>query len=242
MPDRALDRGGVDGADQQLGMRRIEVLRHLTRVLEFAEGLFPVTERERLQRGGARSANKTDHGARVDSTRQEGADWHVAHHMIRTRALEEIEQCRAAGIDVLQFQGPITRHPGAAGLGHEQTPRQQFVYSLEEGVRGGSKFVPHEVEQPLGVQFARHEWVGEQRLDLGGEADPRTLDCVVERLQSQPVACQHQPPAAPIPQPHSEHASEMLYEVEPILLVGVHDGLGVSEAAKHVSLALQART
>jgi hypothetical protein len=62
-----------------------------------------------------------------------------------------------------------------------------------------------------------------------------------ERLDAEPVARQEQRPAPRIPQGKGEHPLEFAHQVLAVLLVEVHDHLGVRMRAELVAACLQAR-
>ena len=64
---------------------------------------------------------------------------------------------------------------------------------------------------------------------LGSEpnATPPGTRAQIERLDAEPVAGEHQPAAARVPQGDGEHAVEVGQEIEPAVLVEMDDDLGV---------------
>jgi len=82
---------------------------------------------------------------------------------------------------------------------------------------------------------------GQQRFYLRAEEDRPVGHGVVEGLDPEPVPRQHQPPFAPIPDCHGEHAAQVLDEVSTVLLVEVDQDLGVAVAGEVMSLGGQLR-
>ena len=77
------------------------------------------------------------------------------------------------------------------------------------------------------VGRARDGRVLQQRLGLGAERHPARHTREIERLDAEPVAGEHQPAAARVPQGDGEHAVEVGQEIEPAVLVEMDDDLGV---------------
>ena len=70
--------------------------------------------------------------------------------------------------------------------------------------------------------------IGEQRLELGSKPQPPAGFRIQQRLLAEPIARQHQPLAAIVPQREREHAVELAHELVAQLLVEMHEDLGVA--------------
>ena len=81
--------------------------------------------------------------------------------------------------------------------------------------------------------------VGEQRLDLAGEAQHAVALAQVERLHADVIDRQHQPLVRGVPQREGVHAAQVREQVEAVLLVQVDDRLAVALRAKGVLLLHQ---
>ena len=80
----------------------------------------------------------------------------------------------------------------------------------------------------VGPPLARHVWIFQQRLQLGPEDDAAAGHLgVVERLDAEAVARQHQTPRVRVPQREREHAAEAVHAAFSPLLVAVDDDLRV---------------
>ena len=78
-----------------------------------------------------------------------------------------------------------------------------------------------------------------QRVELRGERELAADVAVVERLDPEAVAREHEPAARRVPDRDREHPAQPLGEPEPPLLVGVDDRLGVGVRAEPVPGALE---
>ena len=119
-------------------------------------------------------------------------------------------------------------------LPDEQVPGRQLARSLEDRVGRG-----HEVEGEVGLERVQVDLAARQGAELRGEAKLAVFVPVVERLDAEAVARQDQPPLAPVPDRHGEHAAQARGEVESVLLVEVDDHLGVAVAREAVPLRLE---
>src|SRR5207237_9633495 len=88
---------------------------------------------------------------------------------------------------------------------------------------------------PEGEDLRQGAWIdapfdlgqGKEGLDLGAEQQPARCGGVEERPDAGAVARQHQPPPREIPKGDGELAVEAVDEPLAVLLVGMHDDLGV---------------
>ena len=79
----------------------------------------------------------------------------------------------------------------------------------------------------------------EDRLRLGGEADPLAAHGVAERLDPEAVAGEDEAPATAVPEPERPHAVEMLEAIRAPLGVRVEDDLRVGLGAELRPLSLE---
>jgi hypothetical protein len=93
----------------------------------------------------------------------------------------------------------------------------------------------------LGIQLARDAGMLEHRLELGGEREAVGEHGIVERLDPEPVARQHQRARGVVPDGEAEHSLEVVEGVGPAGLPRVHDRFGVRARAEHVSRRGQPR-
>jgi hypothetical protein len=241
VPDRALDDARVDGPHEELPVLGGEEVRHPAGVGELAEGGVRVPQREGLERG--RPRQELDDRAGIDPAREEGADRHIAHRVLGGHATEQVHQRVGRRLDLLLLELPVARDPDASvGFEHEEAAGLELPDVAQQRPRGGRELVAHDVEESLGVDRPRHLRIAEQGLDLRGEAEAAAGQRVVERLEPQPVAGQHEAAAAGVPDRVGEHAREEADGVGPVLLVGVDDHLRVGPAAKAVTARFESVT
>ena len=94
----------------------------------------------------------------------------------------------------------------------------------------------------LEVELARHSRHLEHGLQLARERDVDVAvlrQRVVQRLHPEPVAREQQPLPLRVPEREREHPAEVLDAVVAVLLVEVHDHLGVAARGEPVALRLE---
>ena len=90
------------------------------------------------------------------------------------------------------------------------------------------------------VELAREAGQPPQRLELGGEGELARDVAVVQRLDPEAVAREHEPPPLAVPDRDGEHPAQALGEARAVLLVEVDEHLGVRvRRAEHVARALE---
>jgi hypothetical protein len=128
------------------------------------------------------------------------------------------------------------RRPG------QRAPGQELLDAAEEGLLARDEPGGQELRQHRLVEPGTRRQPGEDRLDLGAEAEARVGPRVVERLDAEPVTGEQQAAPAPVPQREGEHPAEPLHAALAHLLVQVKDGLGVAPRLVTVAARLQLRT
>ena len=113
-------------------------------------------------------------------------------------------------------------------------PGRQLADLAEDRERGGNGVGRQERLERVEVEVALR-----QRVELGGERELAVDVAVVERLDPEAVAREHEPLAARVPDRDREHPAQPLREPEIPLLVGVDDRLGVGARAQRVPGALE---
>ena len=103
----------------------------------------------------------------------------------------------------------------------------------------GNVLPGQELPEGIDVQSARHSTRREQHLDLGAENEILTVVRVVERLDPDVVASQHDLPASAVEQRDREHAVQALREVDAHLLLQVNDDFGIAARREAMPLALE---
>src|SRR5438270_4089244 len=76
-------------------------------------------------------------------------------------------------------------------------------------------------------------------LDLRPEQQPASIEVVIERLDSQPVARDEQPPLAPIPDREGEHAAQVLHAIAAIFLIQMNNAFCIAFGAVAMSARLK---
>ena len=92
------------------------------------------------------------------------------------------------------------------------------------------------------VESGGDETPGDERLHFRAEGEPSRRLRVVERLDAHAVAHEDEPAKAAVPEGDSEHAAQMAHELQPVLLVEVHDRLRIPVRAEAMPLGLEPRT
>jgi hypothetical protein len=107
--------------------------------------------------------------------------------------------------------------------------------------RGGDRVEGEECLERVEVHLGGQLRLAHQRLQLGGEGEDARGGRVVERLDAEAVAREHQPAPARVPQRDTEHAAQLVHEARPALLVEVHEHLRVAAGREAVAALLEAR-
>ena len=89
------------------------------------------------------------------------------------------------------------------------------------------------------VQLGSDETACEQALQLGGEDEDVTDAAVVERLDPETVAREHEPALVPVPDRSAEHAAQVGGEVGAVPLVEMREHLRVATAGERVAVAAE---
>jgi hypothetical protein len=109
----------------------------------------------------------------------------------------------------------------------EEGPRRRDVAEAQEKCRG------------VEVEARREQAPRQQALDLGREGETLVCERVIERLDPEPVPCQHQLVLLLIPESHREHPAQPVDERGAPLLVEVDDRLGVACAREPMTACTQ---
>ncbi len=135
-------------------------------------------------------------------------------------------------------EGALLQRPGAR-IHDQHVSRRQAAHAPEQRV-----CAEHVAEAQVGiqrveVQFSRQGRIGQDGLDLAGEAQPPVLWIEVQRLDADVVHRQDQLPGVAIPQGEGVHAAQTVEHRQAALLVEVHQRLGVAARAEDVPLGRQ---
>ena len=221
VPQESRQKRNDIGLDDDLVVVRTELLRHLTCIREFVvEGFgFAASESDGIGLDGliAMGGHKRNHGARIDSPRQECADGNVAHHLHPNRFLEACADSSdplAFGREAIDCRrdAPIPPLLQTTVACRQQRCRRQFANAAENGL-GRGDIPEREIRlQCSGVQLAGYVRYREDRLGLAREDQPAAVLPEVERLDAEPVAADQKPFASRVPQSERIHAVQAFDE------------------------------
>ena len=136
--------------------------------------------------------------------------------------------------------GGVALEPRPPVLEHEHVARRQLADLAEDRARAVDGVEGEERLERVEVELAREAGQPPQRLELGGEGELARDVAVVQRLDPEAVAREHEPPARAVPHRDGEHPAQALGEARAVLLVEVDEHLGVGvRRAEHVARALE---
>ena len=197
-------------------------------------------DRERAHRLRALLRRERRERAGVDAAREQHADRDVGDEVRAHR----VAQPRTALLDELGLVGVVPRRqrpgPGvpleldAPVLPGEHVTRRELADLAEDRERRRDRVEGEERLERVEVELARR-----QRVELGGERELAADVAVVERLDPEPVAREHEPSPRRVPDRDREHPAQPLREPEAPLLVGVDERLGVGARPEAVPRALE---
>jgi hypothetical protein len=230
-------------ADDLLVMLGAERGGHCPRVRRLVERGILEADGERLDPSRRVAARDGGHGRRIDAAREEHAERDVGEEMLAHRKVQRRRELRHRG-DFLGRPAAVPDVPPRLELRlarrvHEPVPGRQLAHGAQDRLRRRHPLVGEIRGQRVGIELARDRRVDEHRLQLGGEDDLIGEQRVVERLDAQPVARQHQRLRWGVPHREPEHPLQVLEGVPPPHLPRVDDHLGVRAAAEHVALRAQ---
>ena len=233
-------------AHDQLVVVGAQMLRDAARVGELAEILLLEPGAERLDRLAHRVAHERHHHARVDPARQERAERDVGHEPHAHRFRQERAQplavvLLAPGALGLDRERPIALDPAAVRFAHQIVRRWELLHALQDRARRRDVLEREVVGDRARIDLARHSGVEGERLELGRERQPPAVVVVVERLDAEAVAPQHQTAAPAVVEPEREHPAQVLEQAQLVLLVEVEQGLGVAVAAEAMAASCEPR-
>ena len=234
-----LDRLGCDRINHDLVVVGAVMLRGATRVLPFAERLVGVSDGECRKGLGGRLASERQHRRGVESSREKHPQGHVRHQSLFDRFTEELSN-RADTLILrevlrLELEVPVRLNVELPVTHDQSMPRRQLVDAAEH--RGGCRheLVSNVMVERLQVDLAWHELRGEHALDLRAEDEAGAVPAVVERLDAQSVAGQHQRPLRGVPDRKTELSVEPVDALLAMLLPLVDDDLGVAAGSELVT-------
>ena len=228
---------GLEALRDEPGVRQL-VVRGRSAAEAYREGRDPA--RRHLAHAG-------DHGARVDAAREEDAERHVAFEASPHRLAQSLSHRRG----VFRGPGPRSRRRNVQGElpvaaerqapvdEHRRVGRRELVDRVENRARGGCVAEREVVMERRPVEPPGDRRMTKKRLGLRGEEEQVPTMPVVERLLSQPVTSEEQPPLGAVPDGEGEHAGEALDARFAVRGVGVEDDLGVAPRPEPTTAGLQ---
>ncbi len=171
-------------------------------------------------------------GRRIETARQEHAERHVGHEL-RAHGLLEVQAQARDGLGFghrpvdLQVGLPVRPDRETGVVVPQQVARRQLAHALPDGQR---RRHVHRVEIESQRQPVDAEPLAQQRRDslqLRGQDQGVAILVVDQRLLPQAVARRQQRAAALVADDEGEHADQMGAQVFAVLLVEVHQHLGV---------------
>jgi len=224
----------------------------LPRVVQLAEFRLAVTHREGLQRSGHHALHQGGDGAGIDPAAQEHSQRHVAHQphpdgLFQPAAALGDPLGVGARLDVLRR--------GHVPVALDRQARPAAVAEIKSQVMAGHQLADVAEQRPLVADVAEGKILGQQRLvearrdsgmlqqrlDLGGEGEQRSVPVVVEGFDAEAVAGAEQRLGLPVPDGEGEHAAQRGNTARPVLLPGMQDGFGVAVRAVAVAGGFQGR-
>src|SRR5438552_1613453 len=197
------------------------------------------------QRGGAGRRGQAADDRGIDATAQEGAHRHVRHQVLAHGGREEGAELLLRGrVRAVRDPGlavPVRAAPHPLALEDEQLSGAEAVHVLVDGGGAGNVATAQVVVQRPGVDLAFAQPGGDQRLDLGGEAEAPGPARVEERLDPEAVPGEDEPPGRAVPDRQREHAVEPRDAVGPVVLVEMDDRLAVARGREAMAARLELR-
>ena len=122
---------------------------------------------------------------------------------------------------------PVLADVDASLAPGQRVPGRQAADAGDNRARRDDASVRKKLAQRLEIGMRLDRARREDRLLLRPEKKAVGGNRIVQGLDAQPVAREHQPPPLRIPQRQAEHAAQMRNEIETVLLVQMHDHLDV---------------
>ena len=183
--------------------------------------------------------------AGIDATAQQQADRHVADELTADGLLIEREQllrCLVRGLRGGERRGLGAVPPAEATetvFDRQLCARGELSDPLEERVGRRGIAVAEEEIQRARIDLGRSRHRGTDGPDLRAEVQATAVDPVIDQLDAERIAREHEPPSSGVPDRKPEHAVEALEHLVAPLLVSVDDDLGVRPRAERVAESFQ---
>ena len=176
-------------------------------LLELVEGALLEADRERAD--PVRAFARRERGERrgVDPSREQHADRHVGDEMGPDRIPQALTQLGGEHVRVLApdpFRGNRARasvpaEADVGAVGDQQVAGRELARLAEDRERRRDRVERQESLERVQVDFLGEARHGEQRLQLGREREGAARDPVVERLDPEAVARQHEAAGPRVP-------------------------------------------
>ena len=183
----------------------------------------------------------------VDAAGQEAADLHVGDlvgaHALVERVLDDVGPFLKA-LGTVDLIGDLVEalDGGFAVLEHHEMTGRHLMDVLEHGLRVVHVLEAQVLRQGLAVELLLEARVRQEGFDLAAPDQTAALMLVVQRLDAEDIARQHQLLALVVPNGDGEHAAQALEHARAPLLIAVDDGLGIAVGFELVALALKLGT
>src|SRR5262249_25432004 len=143
---------------------------------------------------------------------------------------------------LLEAQIPVAVDLGLAVAPGQRVAGQQPLYAAKKRFFARRVSVRRVICERVVIQFRTDRAPLDERLDLRSEVERAVfLHYVIQRLDAEPVARDHEPPATAVPDRVGEHPAQLLNAAPAELLVEMDDRLGVGRTAVTVAAPLKRR-
>ena len=213
----------------------------VARVRKLVVAVFGEADREGLDRLRHVLGHQGDDQARVEPAAQHRAEWDVAHQAQAHRFLEARDQLlgelvlRRLEVRLRHRVRPVALEAQTTRVDDQPLARHQLANAGQRRERSRDEAEGHVGVDRLVVELGLDDAARQHALQLRGEDDAVAGLGVVERLDAEPVARDHEAPLAPVPDRHPELAANALRERQADLLVEVRQDLGVAVAREAVA-------
>ena len=221
-------------------MDRVVALRDRAGAGQLVERRLGEADRERAHPLRRLLGRERREEPRVDAAGEQHADRHVGDEVRAHR----VAQARAAFLDelglvlaVARRQRPRPRESlelDAAVGPRERVARRQLADVDEDRARRR-----HAVERQERFERVEVDIPVREGVELRRERQLAADGAVVQRLDPEAVAREHEPPGARVPDGDREHAAQPLPQARPPFLVAVREHLGVAMRAEPVTGAFE---
>ena len=183
----------------------------------------------------------------IDAAGQEAADLHVGDlmgaHALVERVLDDVGPFLKA-LGTVDLVGDLVEalDGGLAVLEHHKMTGRHLMDVLEHGLRVVHVLEAQVLRKGLAVQLLLEARVRQEGLDLATPDQTTALMLVVQRLDAEDIARQHQLLFLGIPDGDGEHAAQTLEHARSPGFIAMHDGLGVAVGLELVAHALKLGT